>query len=1218
MKESVSSERSENARAYTSTVESKRTEEGPEMQREQMDKPLRDLIEIMLFTENVSAKIHGLLDEAEMYRTVKDEFAKSKRYNASIFLLTDDGSKLRFAETSLSPKKVKAGEKATGFRMEKYKIDLSKSSFFSQVVRDGKTIEAEFIDVVGELLPRPLAYLVTKVIGYEKMSGILTPLKRHGKIIGILVIDSTELAKDFIPSVKNLAHHISTALELADEYTKRRKTEEALKKSEEEFWRVVETAVDGVWFIDAKGKTTFVNDAMAKMLGYSKKEMIGKSVLRFTRQEEAKRFNELFERRMKGIREIHEFIFRKKNGQRINCRVSTSPIYEGKQVVGAFAFVQDITERKKGEEELVRLSSAVKMSTDSIVISDLDGKIVDVNEATLRMYGADDKGDLIGKNSFDLIAPEEREKALAGTKEVLEKGYIKSREYHIITKDGNRIPVDMSAAVMKDADGEPIGFAGISRDITERKKAEARIQASEEKYRSLVELAPDNIMTFDLKGVITSVNDASEKLSGYSKDELVGKHFTKIGPIRARDIPKYLKMLPSTVRGKVPKPFEVIYQHKNGSSRFGEVRFSLMRERDKIVGIQAIMRDITERKQREKAIRKSEEKYRSLVELAPDGILTIDMTGVITSVNNAFSKLTGYSKNEIVGKHFTKLRTIRKRDIPKCIKLLSSFFTGKIPAPIEFIYLRKDGTARWCEARASLVKTSGKTMGGQVILRDITERKRSEERTRESEEKYRNLFENARDVIGIFDLKGNITSINEAAKDYGFKKQDIVGKNMLKFVPKKHWPGLLKKLAQIARGKPVEGEIEVVTPKGKRVAEYRSNPTKLGKNVVGFQTILRDITERKEMEKKLRQYSEHLEELVQKRTDKLLESEKRYSVLVEEASDGVIIIQDEKIVFTNKKASGIIGHSRDELIGLPFENLIDEKYRQDAKERCIRTIRREEIPSIYEMELIARTDERIPVEVSCARIRYQGRYAIIQIVRDIRERKRMEEQRRKLEKMATMGELATMVAHDLRNPLTSIRNAVYYNRNSCPHHAKPECKTAMEMLDIMEQGTIVANNIVNDLLDFAAARPLQKKKKNLNKVIETSLAAVNIPENIKIKRKFAKEPIATVDMEQLERVFLNLMKNAVQAMPEGGKLSIETSETRDHIKIAFTDTGVGIPEENMGKLFQPLFTTKAKGIGMGLAICKKIVEQHEGTIEAKSKVGKGTTFTIELPKKGGK
>jgi signal transduction histidine kinase len=171
------------------------------------------------------------------------------------------------------------------------------------------------------------------------------------------------------------------------------------------------------------------------------------------------------------------------------------------------------------------------------------------------------------------------------------------------------------------------------------------------------------------------------------------------------------------------------------------------------------------------------------------------------------------------------------------------------------------------------------------------------------------------------------------------------------------------------------------------------------------------------------------------------------------------------------------------------------------------------------------------------------------------------------------------------------------------------------MLEIVEKETLAASSIINDLLDFAARRPLQKKKQNINSLIDDSLKRIHIPENINIQWKYAKKATVAVDEKQLERVFVNLTKNAVQAMPNGGTLTIATNETKDHIEIAFTDTGTGIPEENMNKLFSPLFTTKAKGIGMGLAICKKIVEQHDGTIEAQSKAGQGTTFTIKLPKR---
>jgi len=203
-------------------------------ERQSVDKPLRDLIEIIHFTENVSAKIHGLLDEAEIYRVIREEFAKSKQYSASILLLTDDGSKLRIAETTLSPERLTAGEKATGFRLEGFEIDLKRSSIYRQVVREGKTLQVSVSDIIGELFSHPLAHTIAKIMGYEKKYAILTPLILGEKIVGALGISSTELAEHFIPSVRNLARHISAALELADENTRRKQAQEVMRRQRDE------------------------------------------------------------------------------------------------------------------------------------------------------------------------------------------------------------------------------------------------------------------------------------------------------------------------------------------------------------------------------------------------------------------------------------------------------------------------------------------------------------------------------------------------------------------------------------------------------------------------------------------------------------------------------------------------------------------------------------------------------------------------------------------------------------------------------------------------------------------------------------------------------------------------------------------------------------------------------------------------------------------------
>jgi PAS domain-containing protein len=245
-------------------------------EQEQVDRSRSDLIEMMHFTEGVSAKVHGLLDEAEIYRTVREEFARSKRYDASVLLLTDDGSKLRVAETSVALSRLQGAEKASGLQVKEYGIDLDKSSVYRQVVRDGRTVQVNVSDIVGELFPGPLPPLVLQALGYGKMPFILAPLERRGKIIGALAVSSIGLAELLIPSVRSLARHISTALELADEYAERSRAEEALKDAEREKQVILDSQLEHVVYQDREHRILWLNRAACESVGTTREELIGR------------------------------------------------------------------------------------------------------------------------------------------------------------------------------------------------------------------------------------------------------------------------------------------------------------------------------------------------------------------------------------------------------------------------------------------------------------------------------------------------------------------------------------------------------------------------------------------------------------------------------------------------------------------------------------------------------------------------------------------------------------------------------------------------------------------------------------------------------------------------------------------------------------------------------------------------------------------------------
>ena len=215
----------------------------------------------------------------------------------------------------------------------------------------------------------------------------------------------------------------------------------------------------------------------------------------------------------------------------------------------------------------------------------------------------------------------------------------------------------------------------------------------------------------------------------------------------------------------------------------------------------------------------------------------------------------------------------------------------------------------------------------------------------------------------------------------------------------------------------------------------------------------------------------------------------------------------------------------------------------------------------------------------------------------------------KTERLAAIGEMAGMVGHDLRNPLTSIKNASYLLRKK--HIASDE--TVRQTLDIVDKSVEAASHIVTDLLEYSREMKLELNEVSPKSLVNYALLSIIPPSNVKIIDLTISYPTIWVDQSKIERVFVNLIKNAVDAMPEGGVLEIASRQVNQMVELTFSDTGTGITEDNLNKIFTPLFTTKSNGVGFGLAICKRIIEAHGGTIIVKSAVGKGTTFTVSLP-----
>ncbi len=741
--------------------------------------------------------------------------------------------------------------------------------------------------------------------------------------------------------------------------------------------------------------------------------------------------------------------------------------------------------------------------------------------------------------------------------------------------------------------------------------------------------------------MITSVNTATFRLSGYSKDDLVGKHFSKIAANQARDIPKYLKIFVSILNDKLPDPFEVQLATKDGVPIWAEAHVGHLKADGKRVGVQVILRDITERKRVELELVSSEERLKILFKYAPDAYYLSDLKGNFVDGNIVAEELTGYERSELIGKNFFKLRLLPRRYISKAAKLLALNVLGKPTGPDEFVLNRKDGAQVTVEIRTFPVKIDDRTLV-LGIARDITEHKRLDEKLkedserleelveekvkelRESEIRFRELAELLPQTVFEIDLEDNITFINHIGlESYRYTRDDFVkGLNVLNlFIPEDRDRAEKNGLKLMNGEEVLSIEYVALRKDGTTfpVDIFSVTIIRDGK-VIGFRGIVIDLTERK------------------KSGEEIKESEKKYRNLVELSPDGITTLNRwGTITSVNRAFEKLTGYSDEEIVGKHFTKIGTLQARDIPRylKMFSDVLRGKDVPFI-EFSYKQKDGTFRWAEAHVSIMREDGKLTGIQaVLRDISDRKESEqtlkESQKKLkeysdnleelveektralkdaERMAVIGEIAAMVGHDLRNPLTGIAGAVYYLKTKLGPKMD---ETIRKMLEIAERNVEYSDKIISDLLDYSRKVYLEKAETTPRSIMMDIWSSLQVPKKIQVNDRTQRKPMIIIDTQKMKRVFTNIITNAMDAMPDGGKLTITSRKLDDKVEFTFIDTGAGIPDEIKEKIWMPLFTTKAKGMGLGLAICKRMVEAHGGLICVESTVGKGTTFTVKMP-----
>jgi PAS domain S-box-containing protein len=483
----------------------------------------------------------------------------------------------------------------------------------------------------------------------------------------------------------------------------------------------------------------------------------------------------------------------------------------------------------------------------------------------------------------------------------------------------------------------------------------------------------------------------------------------------------------------------------------------------------------------------------------------------------------------------------------------------------------------------------------------------------------------------VYDEKGTPVDFiplesNKAYDDIHSFKRERIGKKATEFNPKIKddlidWIGIYARVATTGVPEHFEGYCK---PMDKWYQIYVYSPKK-----TYFVSVFMDITEQKK--KNARELEEQ-----KKWEQQLVISEKRYRRLYETSHDGIMARDlNGQMIDCNKAYAKMLGYSKKELRHMAIQQLLPEKW-HEQREKIVNKVLQTGRSIVFEREYMRKDGSVFPSSVRTWRLT-DGKGKVIGIwstVRDITQQKELqknleehagilkkiiEERTKQLkdsERLAAIGQTAGMVGHDLRNPLQTVIGELYLAKCEVESLPKSELKSNLqESMHVIEEQAVYMDKIVSDLQAFVQPVKIDKKPIILKELVGAVLASVAIPANIKAQIQVDDSfPQVKADLQLLKRVLFNLVTNAVQAMPDGGNLNLNSQISHEgQVSVTVEDTGVGIPEEIKPQIFTPLFTTKPRGQGFGLAVCKRVIEAHGGTINFESQIGKGAKFTIQFP-----
>ncbi len=620
--------------------------------------------------------------------------------------------------------------------------------------------------------------------------------------------------------------------------------------------------------------------------------------------------------------------------------------------------------------ELFHGRKLVESSPDGLFLVEKEsGEIVDVNKGGEELLKL--PREKIVDKKYLKFTPEENSQKYKKLFEKFTQEEKKLKEVrsevgdlYIIDGEDNKVPIDLSGGGTIDIGGLKLTQI-IVRDISKRKRAE-------ERFRRLFDSIPDPAFLLDEDGIIREINEIFHKKRDLSEEEIIGSHFKDLPFVPEETEEEAWENFQKRLSEEEVEPYTVRIEGPYGEDQVSEINASVVKDGDQVIGVIGVARDVTERVQ-------AEEKFRQLFQGLPNPAYLVNKEAIIEETNEAACEHLGLDKEEILGSTPLDLVEILDEDgvEKRMMERFEKVKKGEGVPIIEHELRTPDGEIHYVELEAVPFELQGVIKGVVIIVHEITGRKKMEKMLQESEKKYRNITENANDMISFVDFEGKILYANKTHENLlGYNVEELEGKKFFKYLHEDDFENVRKTFEKLkeereasveARLENTNGDYRYYEAKGKILSEDENDENRI-------LIISRDITERKKMEEELR------------------ESREKYRTLVEQSHDGIFIYRGDRLLFVNNRICEILGYDKEELYDIYVWDLVHPDDRERVKEIGKNRFQGKEVPNTYEARVISKNGETKTLSFAINSIQFEGERAALAAVRDITEKKTAEKE----------------------------------------------------------------------------------------------------------------------------------------------------------------------------------------------------------------------------------